>query len=112
MVLIKILYLNAFSSCVLSFQKQGRDIYLLCKFTTGIYKNSSAATIAGLKGQDSTGHEKIAHLFLLPTQNPSLWTATNPWVASQAGCLVFMIILRHGKSCSHFNNKRNLISVI
>ena len=43
--------------------KQKKEIYLLCKITTVIYKNASIAIMGGLKGKDSIGPEKTMLTF-------------------------------------------------
>ena len=58
-------------------KNQDQDIYLLCKMTTMIYRNSSTAAMVGWKGQDSMGHKKTI-LSTLCIRNLSLRTACQP----------------------------------
>lgn len=44
-------------------KNQNQEIYLLCKMTSVIYRNSSTVPIVGWKGQDSMGHKKTMLTF-------------------------------------------------
>lgn len=77
------------------FKNQDQEIYLLCEMTTVIYRNSSAAAVVGWKGQDSMGHKKTRLTFSsCPFKTFLCGQRANRRAASQAGCLMFMIIFR------------------